>query len=144
MKLPGDTVTLIPMTKNDKNLFFEWATKSENSSFWYGDLYGDEIPDYESFFKEWHSHYFQDEYPEKGRCFFILKGVEPIGQINYNEIDQRERKVELDIIIPNNENTGKGYGTDAIKTLTKYLFKELLKKKLNSRLYNRDNMLNLQ
>lgn len=46
-----------------------------------------------------------------------------IGQINYNKIDERNKKTEIDIIIGDKEDIGKGYGPNAMRTLIKYLFK---------------------
>jgi len=110
------------MTVEETLLFFKWATQSDATPFWYGELQGDKIPTHEQFLKDWKKYYFDGSAPEKGRCFVILVDDKAIGQINYNEIDRRDNSVELDIIIAEYKHKNKGYGTDALQTLSKYLF----------------------
>ena len=122
MIIHGEKVTLRPMTIKEIPTFFEWATQSDATPYWYGELQGDEIPTYKQFHKDWKIHYFNGSAPEKGRCFVILVDYKAIGQINYNEIERGDNSVELDIIIPDDKHKNKGYGTDALQTLSKYLF----------------------
>jgi RimJ/RimL family protein N-acetyltransferase len=42
--------------------------------------------------------------------------------INYNRIDRINRSVDIDMIIGQEKNWGKGYGSDALKTFSRYLF----------------------
>lgn len=125
MLLKGKEVSLRPMKEDEIPLFYKWATRSDATPFWYGELYGNEIPTFDKFRKDWKPHYFNDENPELGRCFVILLKDKPIGQINYNSIDLKKKSVEIDVLIADAKNQGKGYGPDAIKTLVKYLIKEL-------------------
>ena len=60
--------------------------------------------------------------PPKGQCFWVVYEGKKIGQINYNKIDKKNKKVELDIIIGPQTNLSKGLGTDALKTLMEHLF----------------------
>mgnify|MGYP001794555042 CR=1 FL=1 len=113
------------MRFEERRQFFKWATKSAATPFWYGKLYGDEIPSYIVFKHEWPDYYFNDTRPLDGRCFSIILDGEAIGQINYNQIDPITRQVDLDILIASQENQGHGYGSDAIYTLTRYLFEEM-------------------
>src|SRR3989338_676713 len=119
--LRGRNVTLRPMNEGERNIFYEWATRSSATPFWYGRLYRGKIPSREKFFRDWKPHYFNGSAPELGRCFVILVGNKAIGQVNYNKIDA-EKRVEIDIIIADEQNRGKGYGSDAIKRLVAYLF----------------------
>ena len=105
--------------------FYRWATDSDNARWWYGEMQGDTPPSYEKFLEDWKPHYFVDEESEKGRCFVIEVDGKAIGQVNYNQIDRADDSVELDILIAEDENTGKGFGTDALKTLCRYLFDEM-------------------
>jgi RimJ/RimL family protein N-acetyltransferase len=110
------------MTEEEMPTFFEWATQSDATPYWYGELQGDKVPTFKEFCKDWKKHYFDGSAPEKGRCFVILIDDTAIGQVNYNEIDRRNDSVELDIIIAEDRYKNKGYGTDALQTLSKYLF----------------------
>jgi len=113
------------MTVEEIPAFFKWATQSEATPFWYGELQGDEVPQYEEFLKDWKRYYFDGSEPEKGRSFVILVGGRPIGQINYNAINRKDNSVELDIIIAEDRDKNKGYGSDALQTLSRYLFQEM-------------------
>ncbi len=110
------------MTVEEMPQFFEWATQSDATPYWYGELQGDKVPTFKEFCKDWKKHYFDGSAPEKGRCFVIFMDDTAIGQVNYNEIDRKNSSVELDIIIAEDRYKNKGYGTDALQTLSKYLF----------------------
>lgn len=113
------------MTVEEMPAFYEWATQSEATPFWYGELQGDRIPSYEELLKDWKRYYFDGSEPERGRSFVILVDSRAIGQINYNDINREENSVELDIIIADDRDKNKGYGTDALQTLSRYLFQEM-------------------
>jgi len=122
----GEKVVLKPMSPGDITRFFEWATKSDGALFWYGGpLFGEPIPTFEIFKDDWQSYYFDGRQPEKGRCFMIQVDDRDTGQVNYNHINRIDNSTELDIIIAASEDKGKGYGTDALKTLSAYLFRKL-------------------
>lgn len=121
-QIPGSKVTLIPAMPEHKPLCFEWATRSDATPFWYGERYGDEIPDEAAFFEDWQPHYFEEEKPERGRIFLIEAEGEWIGMVNYNSLDDQE--LELDILIASDGHKGRGHGSDALKTLTCFLFEE--------------------
>ena len=123
--LQGQLISLRPLRPDERDIFFQWATDSDATPFWYGELYGDQIPSSIVFDLEWPDYYLDGSQPHKGRCFAILLEGEPIGQINYNEIDLQSHMVELDIIIANRKHHGKGYGTEAIQLLTNYLFQHM-------------------
>ncbi len=125
MVIRGEKVILRSTTVNDISTVYKWATQSEATPFLHGELYGDHIPTYQEFTRDWKRYYFDGSEPEKGRCFVILAGDKAIGQINYNEINRTNNSVELDIFIAEDANTGKGYGTDALRALSKYLFQNM-------------------
>ena len=125
MIIRGEKIVLRPMTVDEISVFYQWATQSEATPFWYGELYGDHAPTYEEFIRDWKGYYFDGSEPEKGRCFIILVGNKAIGQINYNEVNRESNSVELDIIIAEDVDKNKGYGPDALKTLVKYLFQNM-------------------
>jgi len=117
MIIRGEKVILRPMTVDEIPIFYQWATQSEATPFMYGELYGDHVPTYEELMRDWKGYYFDGSKPEKGRCFIILVGNKAIGQVNYNEINRENNSVELDIFIAEDVDKGKGYGTDALRTL---------------------------
>jgi len=121
MQIKGERITLVPIELEEKDKFYKLATESYGSKFWY-DEEEKAKRTRERFFKDWHDGYFDLSLPEKGQCFWIVVKGEKIGQANYNKIDLENKNVELDIIIGDRENMGKGFGPDALKTLMKYLF----------------------
>jgi len=106
------------MTVDEIPLFYKWATQSDATPFWYED---GKIPALEQFLDDWQPHYFDGSKPEEGRCFAIIIDGRAIGQVNYNQIDRTNNSVQLDIIIADDVDKNKGYGTDALKTLSEYL-----------------------
>ena len=44
------------------------------------------------------------------------------GGVNYNDFDAEGKRVTFDIIVGERENLGRGYGSDALRTLVRYLF----------------------
>lgn len=121
MQLKGKKIRLISMTPKDKGEFFKLATESYGSKFW-GVEPGRKKRTKKEFFEDWADGYFNSRKPYEGQCFWIYLDNKKIGQINYNKIDKWAKKTELDIIIGDKDNTGKGYGPDALKTLMEYLF----------------------
>jgi RimJ/RimL family protein N-acetyltransferase len=54
-----------------------------------------------------------------------LEGHEPIGQIDYYDLDLIARSAWTSIMIGNPKYWGGGYGTDAMRALLRYLFQQL-------------------
>lgn len=125
MIIRGEKVSLKPMTVDQIPLFYRWATLSEATPFWYGDLVGEPLPTYERFLKDFPNYYFDGSQPEKGRSFVIMVGRRAIGEINYNEIDRDNNTVDIDISIADDSDKIRGYGSDALKALARYLFQKM-------------------
>lgn len=53
------------------------------------------------------------------------KDGHPIGQIDYYDLDWQNRSASVSIMVGDPEYWGGGYGTDAMASLLKYLFREL-------------------
>lgn len=123
--LIGEKVSLRPLTLSDKETFYQWATNSDATPFWYGELYGDNVPDRQKFFNDWTDEYFSDASIRYKRSFAIVINSEniEIGQINY-QLDQDEDNntvYDIDIIIAKDKHKGSGFGSEAISILDKYL-----------------------
>ncbi len=116
---------LRPIRTEELLLFYRWATQSDASPFWYGERCGTKIPTLEDFFREWPPSYFDGSQPENWRCFIIIADGHPIGEINYNEINRASHSVDIDILIAEEVQKGKGYGSDALQTLAAYLFEHM-------------------
>ena len=67
----GKVVSLRPLTPEDKELFYLWATQSEGTPFWYSERTGEKIPTRKEFFDDFADHYFDGTQPLKGRSYAI-------------------------------------------------------------------------
>ncbi|MEA1992870.1 MAG: GNAT family protein [Euryarchaeota archaeon] len=72
---------------------------------------------------------------DKNKIFAIEADSTYIGNIGLHEIDWVNRKAELGIMIGEKESQGKGYGTDAIKTLLRYAFTKMNLHKIQLRAF---------
>jgi RimJ/RimL family protein N-acetyltransferase len=61
-------------------------------------------------------------FDEAGYFLIELLDGTPIGRIEYERLDSRARSAEVMILIGEEEARGKGYGTEAMVTLLRYLF----------------------
>ena len=119
--IKGKNISLRPAAPKDKRPIFEWLTNSDISSNMIGPpLFPDlPVPDWQEFVEDYPNYFFDDSKPLLGRCFIIVVNGEAIGQINHDVI--ANNTTELDIWLKSSQYTGKGYGSDAIKTLCNYL-----------------------
>jgi RimJ/RimL family protein N-acetyltransferase len=119
--LHGQRVSLSPSTPEEIPQFFVWATNPDPEVQRY--FYGEETPTYQEFLEDWRPHYFDGSQPTHGRCYTILAdSVTPIGVVNYNDFDAEGKRVTFDIVIGEREYLGRGYGSDALGTLVRYVF----------------------
>lgn len=123
--LRGQRVALRPMLLAEREKFFRWATHSDATEWWYGEMYGDQVPGYEGFKLDWADNYFDINNPDEGQSFVILFEGQEVGQINYNPINPADRSTEMDILIASKKHYGQGIGSDAIRLLCSYLFETL-------------------
>jgi ribosomal-protein-alanine N-acetyltransferase len=120
-RLRGERVLLKLTAPEEIPQFFAWATNPDPEVQRY--FYGEGIPTYGDFLEEWKPYYFDGSQPTLGRCYTILAGdTTPIGVVAYNDFDAEGKRVTFDIIIGEPENLGRGYGSDALRTLVRYLF----------------------
>lgn len=63
-------------------------------------------------------------YPNTRRKRFAIETLEGkhIGNCTYYDIDEGRKQAELGILIGEREYWGKGYGTDVVSTLLRYIF----------------------
>jgi len=126
--IKGDKIELIPATLDDRQKAYEWCFHSETTKSHSGppDYPENPILTYEEFCeKGYEDYYFTGENPKGGGGFFIVTEGEYIGFISYSCFHLKPGNAELDNWIKNEENCGKGFGTDAIITLGNHLHKTL-------------------
>lgn len=119
--LRGERVTLRRPTMNDAVKVFYWERDDE---VWRYDPHRPYSNTLEEFLPIFERNYVRGN----GRQFwFIIHNEQhyPIGTITYFNIDQRHGQVEIGLGLGEKWSWGKGYGTEAIRVLTHYLFNTL-------------------
>ena len=76
---------------------------------------------FEEFCEGWKPYYFDGSSPRLGRVFIIEVAHQPVGMIAYNDIDESNQRVEIDIWMSCEANCGRGYGPAAINALSCYI-----------------------
>ena len=123
--IQGKRVVLRPATPEDEPKILEWLLRSDVTPSMLGPPLFPErpVPEPGDSGQTFDPHYLDGTAPELGRCFLILVDGEPVGQVTYNDIVERDGRgqVELDIWMRSESCCGKGYGTDALDALCAYL-----------------------
>ncbi len=121
----GERVVLRPATPEDEPQILDWLLRSDVTPSLIGPPLFPErpVPPPGDSSQRFDPHYFDGTAPHLGRCFLILVDCEPVGQVNYNDIVELDGRkgVELDIWMRSEACCGRGYGTDALDALCRYL-----------------------
>jgi diamine N-acetyltransferase len=121
----GKRVVLRPATTEDEPQILRWLLRSDVTCSILGPPLFPErpVPPLDDPSQRLDPQYLDGTAPVLGRCFLIRVDGEPVGQVTYNDIMERDgrRQVELDIWMRSEAFCGKGYGTDALEALCGYL-----------------------
>jgi diamine N-acetyltransferase len=127
-ELKGDRVVLRPASRADQRLVYDWLARSDSSRAMHGlPTYPEKpLPAWEDFCDAQSHHYFDDSALEQGRCYLILAHGEAVGQVTYNDINQKDgrTRTELDIWMRSEKDCGQGLGCDAMLTLCHHLSRQ--------------------
>lgn len=114
--LKGDRVTLRPFRAEDLPAMRDWFRDREIAVTW---ARHPVVPD----------SMFEDELLDRFRSFdleghFAVENElgELIGRADYDDLDPVDRTAELSILLGATNGRGRGYGTDAFRTLIRHLF----------------------
>jgi len=125
--LKGEVVQLIPAELEERRKIYEWGNESDITKCHAGppDYPEHPVATWEEFCNDYVEYYFNDSEPGKGRGFIIKRETEAVGFISYACFHLKPFIAELDIWMSSSKECGKGYGTDAIKTLSDYLHEKI-------------------
>ncbi len=127
--LQGRRVKLRPATPDDRRPVYEWAACSDLTAAMMGPPLFPEhpAPSWEEFCEDHGPHFFDGSNLMLGRCFIIEVDGEAVGQIYYNDIEERagSRRTEIDLWMRAEAYCGRGYGSDALDTLCVHLAETL-------------------
>jgi RimJ/RimL family protein N-acetyltransferase len=123
--LRGRRIILSPASAEDARPIYEWLACSDLTATMLGPPTYPElpVPTWEQFRADYLDHFFDGSSPELGRCFVIRVEGEQMGQVNYNDIQERggRKRVELDIWLSGSADCGHGFGPEALDVLCRHL-----------------------
>ena len=124
--IQGKNITLIDAAIEDRLAVYEWCFHAETTKCHFGppDFPDMKLPSYDEFRADYEDYFFDGSRLEDGRGYLITYEGEAIGFISYTAFHLKDGIAELDSWIPLEANCGKGYGNDAIITLSDYLHKK--------------------
>jgi RimJ/RimL family protein N-acetyltransferase len=113
----GMNVRLRPIAREDLESLRRWMDDSEVMRFW---VDPEPLVSEQSFESDLHGRFAQFD----SAGYFIIEDPtgSAIGRIEFERLSLLERSTEVMILIGENDARGKGYGTDAMTTLLRYLF----------------------
>jgi len=81
--------------------------------------------------EKWFERHLEDE---RSEIFAVeTAGGVHIGNVGLHDINWRDRRLELGIVIGEKEYWGKGYGSDAIRTTLRFAFEEMNMRRVSLR-----------
>ena len=121
----GSLVTLRPAQEHDRRPIYQWLAESDLTPSMLGPpLFSDApVPTWDQFCADYGPHFFDGTRQEVGRSFIIEVEGDAVGHVGYDGMDLARSIAELDIWLRSCEVCGRGYGSDALVTLTRYLYK---------------------
>jgi RimJ/RimL family protein N-acetyltransferase len=117
--LRGEIVTLRPVQESDLPIMRRWFDDPETMKFW-----GNPRPfiTEQAFEQDLNGRF--SRFEEAGYFTIVEPAGQPVGRIDYEDVDERSRSASLGILIGEADARGKRYGSDAIKTLLLHLFRD--------------------
>lgn len=118
MTIPGKRIRLRAIERSDIPTFVRWFNDPEVIKHLL--LY---LPMSQAQEERWFERYLQDEQ----RHIFGIETVDGtlIGNIGLEDVNWKDRKAELGIVIGEKDYWDKGYGTEAVTTLLGFAFRQM-------------------
>ena len=130
--LGGETVYLRPGERSDLPLFVRWFTDRRTTrTLVFVAPIG--TASEEAWFTSMSEHHGKD------RWFFVicrLADDRPVGSLDLHEVDLRNGSASLGIAIGDPADTGRGYGSDALRTLVGFGFDQLRLERIELDVYD--------
>ena len=125
MVIKGSKIKLRPAILSERRLIYAWLAKSDlTPSFMGPPNYPDShIPTLKEFCQDYKENFFNPAGNKTGRNYIIIANNIRVGTIGYDLFNDKKRRVVLDIWMRSERYCGKGYGTDALRTICGFLNK---------------------
>lgn len=119
MEAQGELVRLRPKRPEDALDDYRWRTDPELATF-------DAVQPLRMTFEDFQTLYMEElRYPTPRQRTYAIEDIATgrhIGNCMYYDIDEYRRQAELGIMIGEREFWSHGYGTDAVRTLVRFIF----------------------
>ena len=130
--LRGELTYLRPAERTDIPTFVRWYTdlRTTRTLMFVG-------PMGTAFEEAWFTQ--MSEHHGKDRWFFVICRLEddrPVGSTDLHEVDLRNGSASLGIAIGDPDDTGQGYGSDALRTLIAFGFDQLRLERIELDVYD--------
>lgn len=120
MNILGNNIILRAISKNDAKLLLDLINDPETEKMLGGSSFPVSLEEQEKWIAT------QCERSDILRCIVAQKGNEEgIGTVILSDIDNKNGVAQVHIKMDKQKGRGKGYGTEALKTIVKYAFDEL-------------------
>ena len=125
MVLRGEKIKLRPAILSERRLIYAWLAKSDLTPAFMGKPnYPDSrIPTLKEFYQDYKPSFFHSSGNKTGRNYMIIANNIRVGTVGYDWFDDKKRRVVLDVWMRAEKYCGKGYGTDALTTICRFLHK---------------------
>ena len=119
MNQENNRIKLEPITKNETSLIVKWRNNENvRKNFIFQ----------EEFTEQMHNNWMDTKVASGEVVQFIIRVKEtnkPIGSVYFRDIDYKKSQAEYGIFIGEDDERGKGYGSEAAKMALYYAFSEL-------------------
>lgn len=128
--IAGERVVLREIEEDDLDLIVKWRNDPEVLKWLFSYL-----PISNASQRQWYEKYLAED---KTQTFIIevKDGRVPIGTIGINEIDHRNQRGELGILIGENSYRGKGLGEESLRLMINYAFDQMNLRKIKALVFN--------
>ncbi|QSO45659.1 GNAT family N-acetyltransferase [Alicyclobacillus mengziensis] len=118
----GNLVSLKPFTREMFNTYYQWRQDDEVMYWATGEPYMSSLISEEAFMKRYDTDVLESRQQESGMLGIFTETDDFIGEISYRDMDLVAGTAVIGIMIGNKDFWGKGYGTDAVRTMCQFLF----------------------
>lgn len=120
--IQGNKVRLEPLTRDMWRTYYHWRMDHEVMYWATGEAHQTSLVPEEAFMRRFDDAVLTDRHRESGILGIVTETDTFIGEVSYRDMDLVAGTAVLGIMIGEKAYWGQGYGTDAIRSLCRFLF----------------------